>query len=862
MTLPRDILAKSALAWYDAGCSIWPPMQDGTKRPMGEWKRFMIERPPRDLIKEFYTRHEYQGVGIICGRISGNLEMLELEGRATDSEKLAAVERECEARGVLGLWHELLNDGYAEWTPSAGIHFVYRIADHPVPGNTKVARRLATPEELAENPDHKIKTLSETRGEGGYVIVAPSYGEVHPTGDSWNTFAGRIGAIPTIDWDRRSRLLEAIHAAIDEMPPEAEYVRPAAPRLAPMDATRPGDDFMMRTSWEEILEPLGWRVHHHTLKETFWTRPGKKRKDGWSATTGFAGSGLDDRLYVWSSSTEFDTEKPYTKFGAYAKLHHHGDFSAAARELGSRGYGDQRPRRPDISMPLAAETPASNALAVQDTEVQVAAAAEKSPVQRTSLGLPVITRNSMDGMIWDGIGVADHWVQMHQDIFRHKGADKKWQVWNGKTWEADSHLRHEHAMKEFVVAMRNNAQTPGEVKIANRLTSATNISALVRNARSRPEIAVVDEEFDSHQNLMTVDNGILDIESMSLLPHDPKYMLTRKMNASFKPDAPKGRWDRFMEEVLPDPAVRGYLQRVAGYMLTGTVRERVMVLLYGESGTGKTQFLEAIGAVMGDFGGVVPSSAFKPRRDDHRGPSEDLHRLRGTRFVMQSELDANSRLNEALVKSIVGADTVSTRPLYGSFVDWRPEFTTFMATNHLPRISSSENAIWNRVKPINFGEIFINEKGQALHPDDRGIGRRMAEEEPEVILNWMLEGLREYRRIGLDEPEQIGTWLNTYREEVDTARQFLKQAPEDGFIEIAPGAKETVREVYRAYVSWCQDNGITPLGTRNFSLRLEAAGFTKKRESPGIMWQGIGKVRGDWLAAGSAALATNWSKRE
>lgn len=311
---------------------------------MGEWKRFMSERAPRTLIEQFYSGDSYDGVGIICGKISGNLEMLELEGLASDSLSLFAIRRECEARGIEWLWDMLLNGGYAEWTPSAGIHFLYRVSGMPVPGNTKIARRPATEQELATNPDAKIKTLAETRGEGGYVIVAPSGGKVHPSGDTWSTFAGKIGSIPLVAGDDRLTLHAAIRAALDETPSEPEFTttRPPAPRTLPLDATRPGDDFCLRTDWVDILQPHGWQIHHTTTAEIFWTRPGKDRKDGWSATTGFAGTGLDDRLYVWSSSTEFDIEKPYTKFGAYTLLEHRGDFAAAARELGARGFGTQR----------------------------------------------------------------------------------------------------------------------------------------------------------------------------------------------------------------------------------------------------------------------------------------------------------------------------------------------------------------------------------------------------------------------------------------------------------------------------------------------------------------------------------------
>lgn len=406
-------IKQAALAWYDAGCSIWPPSEDGTKRPMGEWKQFMRARAPREMIEDFYTKQPYDGVGIICGKVSGNLEMLELEGRATGSLALDAIRWECEARGILWLWEMLINNGYAEWTPSGGIHFLYRVVQpFEVPGNTKIARRPATDEELAENPDNKIKTLAETRGEGGYVIVAPSGGKVHPSGDTWSTFAGAIGQFPLLNPADREALHQAIHDALDEMPEQPEFTRPPATRSLGLDATRPGDDFTMRTDWIDILQPHGWQIHHTTMAEIFWTRPGKDRRHGWSATTGFAGSGLDDRLYVWSSSTEFDTEKPYTKFGAYTLLEHGGDFAAAARELGSRGYGTQRPAVV-ASTPVATAFDTSGILPVPvpttpepQPQADVAQAVAATPVER-----PMIIANEDRLLVWKGITkcLQDRW---------------------------------------------------------------------------------------------------------------------------------------------------------------------------------------------------------------------------------------------------------------------------------------------------------------------------------------------------------------------------------------------------------------------------------------------------------------------
>lgn len=308
-------VAAAALTWHDAGCNIIPVRADGTKRPSIYWDSYITTRTTRTAVEQWFGSGT-AGIGIVCGKVSGNLEMLELEGRATDSASLDAIYAAALQHGCDHIWDQLTQDGYAEWTPSGGLHFLYRISDHEVPGNTKIARRPATAQELEANPGDRIKVLSETRGEGGFVVVAPSGGTVHPTGDSWSVCAGSIGVIPTITWQDRENLVTAIHAALDQMPQAtAPAPRPKLSDLITAGTMRPGDDYNQRATWQDILQPHGWQIHHLTNTETYWTRPGKNRRDGHSATTGRATDA--DRLYVFTSATVFEPETPYTKFAAY-----------------------------------------------------------------------------------------------------------------------------------------------------------------------------------------------------------------------------------------------------------------------------------------------------------------------------------------------------------------------------------------------------------------------------------------------------------------------------------------------------------------------------------------------------------------
>jgi hypothetical protein len=221
-----------------------------------------------------------------------------------------------------------IEEGYLERSPG-GVHWLYYCSE--IGGNDKLARRPKLPAEM-KHPNDKIKTLIETRAEGGYIIIAPTGGAVHETGRPYTLERGSLRTIVTLDPGERRDLL-SLARSFDQMPE-------AAPREADNSkqgrdsAGRPGDDFIRKTTWEDILGPHGWRPVRRIGDETFWRRPGKDR--GQSATTNYHGS---DLLYVFSSSTEFDAERGYNRFSAYAILEHNGDWKAAASDLRRKGYG-------------------------------------------------------------------------------------------------------------------------------------------------------------------------------------------------------------------------------------------------------------------------------------------------------------------------------------------------------------------------------------------------------------------------------------------------------------------------------------------------------------------------------------------
>lgn len=323
MTAAADA-AQAALA---AGISVVPPREDGTKAPIAAWKDYQTTAAGPLKVAEWYAG-DRAGVGVICGAVSGGLELLEFDDAAILGDFITAAT----GAGCKPLLTRVAR-GYYETTPH-GHHLFYRIADGPVPGNTKLARRPKTDAEKLHAQDN-VKTLIETRGEGGFVVVAPSSGRVHPTGLPYVLKRGGWDQLATITLEERAelhRLAMTFDVPLLSGLPAPRGAPSPAPRAPEAGAARPGDDYNLRGSIFELLERHGW-VHLGLANDGNhqFRRPGKS--DGISATW------KDDQFWCWTTSAAFEAERTYTLFGVYTVLEAGGDFAEATRKLAAEGYG-------------------------------------------------------------------------------------------------------------------------------------------------------------------------------------------------------------------------------------------------------------------------------------------------------------------------------------------------------------------------------------------------------------------------------------------------------------------------------------------------------------------------------------------
>lgn len=648
-----------------------------------------------------------------------------------------------------------------------------------------------------------------------------------------------------------TELREAVKASLLALEPP-KPAAPAATFTAPssglsVPGSRPGDAFNAATTWPQLLEADGAQVFRDRgIGYTEWTRPGKDRRDGMSATTGYMGS---DVLKVFTDSWPLLRQgETYDRFGYYAATQHNGNIREATKALSALGYGER---------PASMVKPTEffyEKMAPWDDEVEASfSGADKPTVEQVVAGVSA----KLHRYDFTEIGMADRLVDSYSGKIRFVTGRKQWLHYRDGAWVVDEMTSVFNLTSNLTTTLMNDADRSEDsealLKALKPLRTASKIRGIEHSFSQRPGILTSADALDGVKHMVTVGNGVLNLTDGSFGPHSHKLLATKKISADFDPAATAPQWEKFLEDVLPDAEVRAYVQRAMGYTLTGEADQRAIFMLHGPSGTGKTQFLNAIGRIFGTFGKSADPGIFTMATNEAKSAaSPGLHKLRGARLVTSTELPENMRIDEALVKRLTGMDVINSRDLYQSEESWTPEFAIWMATNFLPAMSSDDDAIWRRVKPIRFDQKFGTSDGK---PEVYGIGEKLAREEASGILNWLLEGLRLYRVEGLGDTQAVREEVADYKAESDPVLRFVATAVAEAAVFMDADEKISANLLYSWFTAWCSEEGIRfPISQNRFGRRLSRAGYAPARGPGGQrMWAGLRAERGTWLVSGQSS---------
>jgi putative DNA primase/helicase len=444
-------------------------------------------------------------------------------------------------------------------------------------------------------------------------------------------------------------------------------------------------------------------------------------------------------------------------------------------------------------------------------------------------------------------GNAERLVDRDGADLRYCEAWAKWFVWDGSRWAVDRTGEVMRRAKGTVRALYHEAaeiaddnQRQAYNKHIAKSESEKGLRAMIALAQSEPAIPILPEELDTDPMLLACENGTLDLATGELHPHRREDRITRRVPVIFDPDATCPTVDQFIADIFGgDPDMVSYIYRALGYAITGSVKERVLFILWGAKGNnGKTTLLELLADVLCDYSAKVKADTLMVKHGEGGIPN-DIARLKGARFVFASEGEENRRLAEALVKEITGGDTITARFMRGEWFDIRPEFKVFFATNHRPVIRGTDPAIWKRLHLIPFVERFVEEPAPGEHPIDKDLPAKLRAELPGFLAK-IVRGCLEWQRMGLCPPEKVQAATEAYRGEMDTMADWLAEC-----CVVTPQAQATPSALYASYAEWCDAAGEHPCTMKAFSMRLQERGFVAERTKHQRLFKGIGLLARD-----------------
>jgi putative DNA primase/helicase len=431
------------------------------------------------------------------------------------------------------------------------------------------------------------------------------------------------------------------------------------------------------------------------------------------------------------------------------------------------------------------------------------------------------------------LGNAKRFALAHGKDVRFCHAWKRWLTWDGRQWVKDDMGEIRRRAKQTAMGILLEAARESDDERRKKLVAwekqsefEHRIRALISLAESEDCIPVRVEDLDRDPMLFNCQNGTLDLATGEFREHRRGDLIMKLAPVIYDEDAECPQWLEFLDRITSgNKELIGFLQRAAGYSLTGDVREHALFLFFGTGANGKTTYVEALRHVWGDYAKTAEFSSFIVTRG--LGVRNDLARLAGARVVTAVESQLNRRLAEEVIKQITGGDTITARYLYSEHFEFRPQFKLFLVTNHKPRIHGTDIAIWRRIHLVPFTvTIPHEEQDKTLVEKLRG--------EASGILRWALEGLAVWKRLGLAAPAQVTEATRDYRSEQDVLQHFLDERciPD-------PDAETSAGELYAAFTTWCEASGESPVCKRDLGLALQDRGFQKSRSGTARRWIGV-----------------------
>lgn len=259
-----------------------------------------------------------------------------------------------------------------------------------------------------------------------------------------------------------------------------------------------------------------------------------------------------------------------------------------------------------------------------------------------------------------------------------------------------------------------------------------------------------------------------------------------------------------------------YVQMICGLAVIGKVYVEALIIAYGGGRNGKSTFWNSVSRVLGLYSGNISADTLTV--GCRRNIKPELAEAKGKRLLIAAEMQEGARLNDSTVKQLCSTDDMFAEKKYKDPFSFTPCHTLVLYTNHLPRVSASDDGIWRRLIVIPFDAKIEGSD------DKKNYAEYLYANASESILAWVIEGAKKV--IDLDYripiPACVQKAIDEYRAQNDWFGHFIEDK-----CDVGSEYKESSSALYQAYRNYCLDTNEYVRSTADFYFALENAGYER-----------------------------------
>lgn len=358
--------------------------------------------------------------------------------------------------------------------------------------------------------------------------------------------------------------------------------------------------------------------------------------------------------------------------------------------------------------------------------------------------------------------------------------------------------------------------------------ASKNITATLRE--SRPMLEITPQDLDANPYLLCTPDATYDLRlgMAGARGHSPEDFITKTTSVS-PGERGKQIWLDCLNTVFcSDRELIDYVQMICGLSAIGKVEIEALIMAYGCGRNGKSTFWNSLSRVMGLYSGNI--SADTLTFGCRRNVKPEMAEVKGKRLLIAAEMQEGSRLNDSTVKQLCSVDDIFAEKKYKDPFSFSPSHSLVLYTNHLPRVSASDDGTWRRLIVIPFNAKI---EGKS---DIKNYGDYLYQNAGESILAWVIEGAKKVLDLEckFPVPAIVQKAIDDYRNQNDWFGNFMGER-----CDVGDDYKESSNALYQVYRNYCMDTNEYVRSTADFYLALENAGFERLMQNRKRYFKGL-----------------------